>query len=426
MGKSGKASVLAVVEMTGPDTRMDQFGNIDKPANPLPVKCPHCTMPDLDFIPSPYLLAKGFASSAEHSPAEVGNFLVRERTRRILELVVPGQCTFVPTAEKKSKKPTPWSLAVPKAVVDIPGMELHDSKKLRCDKCKEPKLGYLGKTRRLHPDKANTSGADIFKSKQLFAQRTEEDSLAEVNKYRKKEGIPLLDWSAYEITEPPHAQRWTRAQLSRDLFFSVRLEQLLKKAKVRGQLVRYTVYDDIQSGDEDLAWIDQKMQLLAEHGLVEGGSRGGKKKPDRQSANRAARWFEQYLKSAAPKNKPTKVDFTPVEKKHKLVLPRAYKDFISIVGPRKFTDVMEQEGFTARILPPSKLDFRDYRRGKWDDAVETDVDGVMFANTDHGDVFVFNVAEKDWPVYWYDHEQNMVEPFAPGFAEAIQRFAERT
>src|SRR5688572_4410720 len=128
--------------MTGPDTRMDQFGSRDEPANPLPVKCPHCTMPDLDAVAKPYLLAKGFASPAEHSPAEVGNFLVRERTRRILELVAPGACTFHPTAEKKSKKPTDWFLAVPAHVIDVPGMPENDKKGERCSKCKAPKLGY--------------------------------------------------------------------------------------------------------------------------------------------------------------------------------------------------------------------------------------------------------------------------------------------
>jgi hypothetical protein len=62
--KAGTLAVveMAVVEMTGPDTRMDQFGNRDEPANPLPVKCPHCTMPDLESIAEPYLLAKGFAA----------------------------------------------------------------------------------------------------------------------------------------------------------------------------------------------------------------------------------------------------------------------------------------------------------------------------------------------------------------------------
>jgi hypothetical protein len=45
------------VEMTGPDTRMDRWGKVEQPANPLPPKCPHCTFPDLDFLTLPYALA---------------------------------------------------------------------------------------------------------------------------------------------------------------------------------------------------------------------------------------------------------------------------------------------------------------------------------------------------------------------------------
>jgi len=95
---------------------------------------------------------------------------------------------------------------------------------------------------------------------------------------------------------------------------------------------------------------------------------------------------------------------------------------------------MQQEGFAANILPPGKLDFRGYRRGKTKDFLFDEeslaIDGVMFATTDHGDAFVFDVAQKDaagnYPVYWHDHEGNAMEAFAPTFAEAIKRFATRT
>jgi hypothetical protein len=58
------------------------------------------------------------------------------------------------------------------------------------------------------------------------------------------------------------------------------------------------------------------------------------------------------------------------------------------------------------------------------------IDGVMFASTDHGDAFVFDVSQKDaagnYAVYWYDHEENAMEPFAPTFAAAVKRFATKT
>ena len=396
MGKS--SATFAVVEMTGPDTRMDQFGNIDAPANPLPVKCPHCSMPDLDAVAKPYLLAKGFAAPAEHSPAEVGNFLVRERTRKVLELVVPGQVTFVPTAEKKSKTATPWSLAVPKHIVDMPGLEETDDKKQKCSKCKEPKLGYLGRTNRDALKKANYAGADLFKTKQWYAQRTEEDSINSANEFRRKEGeTRMIEWSDYGLTPPPHPQRWTRAQISRDLFFSVRLEQLFKKAKLKGQLIRYAGFDDIKPTEEDLQWIEEKLQLLAKHGLVDAPKTPGQSaaasriKPDK--------WFTDYLKKTASKKKLPKPDFASIEKKQKLMLPKDYKDFITTVGPKSFEDVMDQEGFAAHILPPTELDFKGFRLGKMKDLLfdkeSLAIDGVMFADTDHGDGFVFDVAQKD-------------------------------
>ena len=104
----------ACVEMVGSDARMDQRGNMDLPVNALPAKCRHCTFPDLDFVPQPYFLAKGVASPVDTAMAEAGNFFVRVRARRILELAAPGACDFYSTEELKTKQPTPWSLAVPR------------------------------------------------------------------------------------------------------------------------------------------------------------------------------------------------------------------------------------------------------------------------------------------------------------------------
>jgi hypothetical protein len=33
------------------------------PPNALPVRCRTCTFPDIDFVPSPYLLVRGLESS---------------------------------------------------------------------------------------------------------------------------------------------------------------------------------------------------------------------------------------------------------------------------------------------------------------------------------------------------------------------------
>ena len=101
------------VEMVGPDQRMDHE-NFGPSLNPLPAKCSHCKMPDLDHVPQPYLLGRGTTSPADMAPADAGNLLVRESAKRVLETVAPGDCHFYPTVHSKTREPTPWFLAVPR------------------------------------------------------------------------------------------------------------------------------------------------------------------------------------------------------------------------------------------------------------------------------------------------------------------------
>jgi ribosomal protein S19E (S16A) len=421
--------------MTGLDTRMDER------ANPLPVKCPHCTMPDLDFVAKPYLLTRGFAGPAETAPAELGNFLVRDRVRKMLEVAVPSACSFVPTAENKSKKPIQgWWLAVPTGVVDMPGLPLSSKKDGRCEKCGEPSLGYYpyvptkGKPseyRHVGLDKCDCRGLDVFKPKQWSAVDTLENQYAEALKYTEKGEEPPA-WSNFGGPRgvkdpPPHAQRWTRVNISRELFFSVRLEQLLEKAKVKGQLIRalnerVPQLANVQPSADDLEWIEDKLQLLVKAGLVDAKAAVPAKK-----SGGADKWFNEYLKKNAAKKPPPKIDFAAIEKNRKLTLPKDYKDFVSIIGPKAFKNVMEIDGFTARVLAPKQLDFKDYRRDKWDElGVKSDVDGIAFAATDHGDVFIFDASKNGHAIFWYDHEQNAVEPFAASFAGCIKRFDQRS
>jgi len=121
--------------------------------------------------------------------------------------------------------------------------------------------------------------------------------------------------------------------LIRDLYFSVRLDDLLKRAKVKGQLIRSRGFKEIQCSPEDEAWIEKKFNLLAEHGLVDAPEVAAGK-----SVNAAQKWFKQFLKKNAAKNAQA-VDFVIVEKKQKVTLPQDYKDFIAMVGPKSFNDV---------------------------------------------------------------------------------------
>lgn len=418
---SKKPSRTSCVMMVGPDVQMDQRGDSYEPANALPVKCTHCTFPDFDFVANPYVLTKGVSSPAETSPAQLGNFLVRERVRRILEVAVPDACAFHPTVERKSKKPAPWWLAVPKHKLTTPVPEATPP---FCSKCREPKVwsSAMGEVWEKMKD-YDGGGVDIFKMLE-WQGGTVEDQFETTNAYRKQTGLPPLPWSNWGVEPPSHAERWTRRMLNRDLYFSIRLEQLFKRAKVKGQLVRLLNFKDVKPTLQDETWIQEKLRLLAEQGLVEASGLAESK----ATHSTTQKWFKQFLKRKA-KKRVQRVEFTTIERKQKLTLPKDYKDFVSTVGPMSFEDVMETEGFTASVVPPTKLDFKGYRRGRLRelDEEQSQIDGVMFAETEHGDAFVFDVSGQgsDYPVFWHDHEQNTLEPFAPNFAECIKRFAQK-
>jgi len=406
--------------MTGPDDRMDHVGDRRVDANPLPAECPHCTLPDLDFIPKPYLLTKGFVAPAETAPARTGNFLVRERVKKILELAVPEACMFIPTAEFKSKKTTPWWLAVPNTLLKtaMPKAEAPFCPKCRQPKVRGPLMGPVWEVMKGF----DSAEVDVFKAEEWFARTTIEDDLEETNRHRSKSGAPPLAWSYRDVEPPTHAERWTRRDPHRELYFSLRLEQLLKRAKVKGQLVRLLHFQDLKPSAMDEEWIEEKLQLLAEHGLVNAAKSAPK------TSGAAQKWFRQFLKKNAAK-KSKAVEFAAIEKKQKLVLPADYKEFIAVIGTKTFADVNGMEGSTTTVLPPTELDFKNYRRGKvpYLEGDDAKVGGVMFAAIDSGDCFVFDVSAKgeDYPVFFYNHEENTLDTYAPNFAECIKRFAEK-
>jgi len=407
------------VLMTGPDERMDHVGDKRRDANALPAKCPHCTFPDLGFVSAPYLLARGFASPAETAPARLGNFLVRERVKQVLELVVPDACAFFPTVEYKSRKATSWWLAVPKTLLKT---AMPTAKAPFCSKCGEPKIwGPLMGPVWSKMAQYDSKGVDVFKSQEWFSRSTIEDDFKETNACRKRDNLEPLPWSDWRAEPPPHPERWTRRDLDRELYFSVRLEQLFKRVKIKGQLIRLLSFEDVSASAQDEAWIGEKLELLAQHNLTA----GAKSVVEKSSTS----WFKRYLQLNKNTNA-KRVDFAPIEKKHRLKLPQAYKDFISTVGEKSFAGINETEGVTAVILPPAQLDFKDYRQGKLKELNEeqSQIDGVMFASTEHGDCFVFDVSKKasgDYPIYHYEHEQNSLELFAPNFAACIKRFVEK-
>jgi WD40 repeat protein len=370
--------------MVGPDEQMDLEGGYGEPLNPLPIKCPFCKMPDMDFVAAPYYLGRKINAPTDMAPAQDANFLVHDSMKRLLDLVAPGQCKFYPTTNLKTKQPTPWLLAVPQhlQVTATP-----PENRERCPKCNEPWC--------FHPysecaDKRTWASPfsthDVFKSKN-WASGCE----------------PFKGWN-----------KGRPGIYGRTLHFSVRLETLIKKLHLKG-MVRSADCKEVPTA-EDLAWVEEKFRLT---------NQARPKAATSKKPTDATDWFNDYLKAKA-KKKPVVHDFAAVEKKHGVKLPESYKKFIAKVGTKTFKDLDDEEGFCAHILPPKKLDFKEYRKPEPAEEEEPEkIDGVMFATTDHGDVFCFDISARnhDYPVYLYKHETDEYEPYAGNFAACIKQFA---
>jgi hypothetical protein len=381
--------------MCGPDRRMDQKGTHNAPANPLPMKCQTCRFVDLDFVPQPYLLCKGIDTPVDMAPAEVGNFLVRERVRRVLETVAPGQCEFYPTQNQKTKEATPWFLAVPQQLLST--VTVKQSTK-RCPACGEPD-SCNGSQYEKHQD-ILPSPFDVFKSRN-WTSAADRYPRYEVFDYFRK------------CVDHRHA-----LSLNRDFFFSVRLDTLFKKLGVRG-LVRYWPGAGLKPTADDLAWVQEKLHQLNGASLGTSPSDAGQD---------VKLWFADYLKAKAKKQLKAP-DFAAIENAHGLELPADYKEFIAKVGTKTFKNMDGEEGFNIRIMPPKDLDFHELRKTRRAGPEFSDkapVDAVVFAATEHGDALCFDITEKncDYPVFLYEHEMDDFEPFTVSFAACIKRLAQ--
>ena len=373
---------MRCLELTGSDERMDCRDLFDAPVNPLPQKCLSCGFPDLDHVPQPYLLVQSrTASPKEMAPAQQGNFLVRPRVRRVLELIVPGQCRFYRTVSNKTHESTPWQLVVPSHQVKTATVAASIP---RCAACGEPRSAHPG---------------------------SQYDQWV----WNRESSHHLLKSATWGSSE----EGWDR-WVSRELFMSIRLFHLLKKIKAKG-LDEATCGHRTRPDAEEAAWIREKLDLLTSSGIpcqVDGTL------PDDD-----LKWLRDYIKSRS-RSRASPVDVRTAGKRLKLKLPKSYIEFVTKVGPAVFEDVDEQEGFNVRLLTPDEFDTETYRAGMLDaEDPETDaVDGVMFAATEHGDCFCFDVREDntEFPVYVYKHEYNCFELYAGNFAACVRRFARET
>ncbi|HEX8912420.1 MAG TPA: SMI1/KNR4 family protein [Humisphaera sp.] len=370
---------MQCVQLSGSDNRLDCRDMFDSPINLLPPRCAACGFPDLDFVPQPYLIGKSRAmTSNEAALAAYGNLLVRGRVRRVLELVVPDACRFYPTAFKGHPGEPEWSLAVPAHAV--PTGKVKDRIK-RCLSCSEPRSSHPG-TQWDH----FTLGTDADLPHDLFKSAT---------------------WASSELGW----DRW----MDRNVFMSERMFGLLERLGVKGLVETLgTAATRKRRQTEFAGWIDEQVALLERAGVAT-------RPAGTLSADVAAR-YKTYLKEHAAGGK-LAFDRKAAERRLGFALPKSVVDYFGTVGPRAFDDVDGQEGFTARILPVGKWDVKGFR-GRSEELLG-DVDGVMFAATDHGDCFCLDVGSrhKEPPVYQYMHEGDFLEPYTDSFAECVLRFA---
>jgi len=353
------------------------------PINPLPRKCAKCGFPDLDHVPQPYFLVKSRTMSPnELALAENGNFFIRTRVRRVLDLVAPGHCTYLPTCFKGTSEETPWLLAVPNHQVVTAKV---DPTIPRCAACAEPRSAHPG-----------TQWSESLFGNQASGAGWTADSNFEV--------LKSSTWGSSE-------RGWDQ-WISRDLYLSVRLLHLLKKIKAKG-FYEATCQKPVAPDKEESAWIKEKLQLLDANG-VPFHAAGTLSDED-------AKWFRRFL-TAHARQVESAWDIKAVEKRVKAKLPKSYVDFVNTVGPMSFENIDEQEGFTVSILPPIEL-VEGYA-DEFEDEESLAVNGLTFATTGHGDCFCFDVQKgtKEYAVFLFKHEYNLLEPYAENFAQCIKRF----
>lgn len=324
-------------------------------------------------------------TSNELAGAENGNFLVRERVRRVLDLLAPAECTYYPTCFEGSTDKTPWLLAVPKYKVVTAKV---DPSIPRCETCGEPRSAHPGSQW----------------SESLFGTQS-----------------PGAGWTADSDHQVLKSANWCSSELgwdqwiSRDLFMSVRLLHLLKKVKAKG-FHEATCQKPVKPDIEEASWITEKLQFLQANGNPLNAT-GTLSEED-------AKWFRSYVKNHA-RDVQTEWDIKAVERRVSAKLPKSYIDFLLNIGPVSFENVDEQEGFTASILPPDELAIEEGYGDGFEDEESKAVKGLTFATTEHGDRFCFDVqgGRKEFLVVLYKHEGNFFEPYAENFVACIKRFA---
>ena len=369
---------MRVIKMTGSDLRMDRGASKERVLNALPPGCQKCGFPDLDYVPQPYRLVNSRTiTSTEMELAAYGNLLVSERVKNILEVAVPRSCDYYPTSYLGDNGRPPWFLAVPRWFGSTG--EIH-SRIARCERCGEPNSGHPGSQ---YAHRNLVANDDLVKSS---------------------------NWNSAE-------KSW-HARLDRDLIFSVRLYHLLKRCKATG-LYEATSRGETQPNAAEIQWIDEQWPRLETAGV--------RLVPDYSVAPIDGRFLDEFIEAHSKASLP-KLDFESWESRAQLSLPESFKRFISAVGPMSFAGVDGIQNLKVGIVPLSGVDTKNYRRGTFaQDEVSAAIDAVMFAATEYGDCYCFDLScgVEEPPIHVLMHEGGYYLPHTSNFAQFLRRISQR-
>ncbi len=346
------------------DTRMDIIDKLyllDTPINTYTSTCPACSFPDINTVPKPYyILRRRIGIPQEIQVADLGNILVSKRVKRIIEILFPGQCIFHKTYTFEEKLLTKWWLA--EVVHSEVSAEISEGVK-KCSHCNEPYSSHGTQQKYMNYD--IVSEYDIVKSKSWFSC-SEKD--------------------------------WKETWISRDLFLSVRLINLLKKVKAVG------IYQDADSNfkkllKEEKDWIEEALQKIAA--------------------------VDEKLLSP---NDYARISENDIQKMKEVLLPHIgitdnYQTNSSYQGFSLTEPLQLLAGITGEICFDEKAGATLYTQNDWELGKRikktASVVLVTFARDQYGNTWQFDIKNPFHPVYYWDHETDEKDVANQTIAEFI-------
>ncbi len=399
-----QAPTLRTLEFTQEDDSLDEDG-MAIPLNPLPIKCRVCGMADLDTISEPYLLRRAAANAAgDYFVAYVGNFLIKERVKGIVEFVAPGSFDYFRTALVRGNEPSPWILAVPRHRGDSNIVRLNDEI-MRCPACDEYRECNVNVVAEWKT--GLTSQHDVAKVANWFSwSRKQETASPPESDTSMRHESNLAAGTDILIRKPPRRIPTRPVEFFRWGVLSVRMYALFKKLGIKG---RYPCAEkaDITPNAEEKLWVDAQLDRLQKAGLA----------PAVDAAPKEAdiSWFENWLRRRRKKKHP--VEALEFQQESGLILPPPYIKFSEKVGTMTFRN-LEDIGLDATIMARPEI----HVLGSEDPELSGPL--VAFADTNCGDMFCFHFGEglSEPEIVHYNHETDCTDCYAEHFIECLRRF----